>query len=38
PVAEALQARLGLRVDVRVVPRDTLPRFEAKGKRFIDLR
>ncbi|HUS39124.1 MAG: phenylacetate--CoA ligase family protein [Pirellulales bacterium] len=37
-LAEALQARLGLRVEVRQVPSGTLPRFEAKGKRFIDQR
>jgi phenylacetate-CoA ligase len=37
-VADQLQLRLGLRVDVRTVPLGSLPRFEAKGKRFIDQR
>ena len=37
-VARELQVRLGLRVDVRVVPRGVLPRFEGKGRRFIDHR
>ena len=37
-VAEELQLRLGLRVAVKVVPLGSLPRFEGKGKRFIDAR
>ena len=37
-VAKELQVRLGLRVDVKTVPIGTLPRFEAKGKRFVDKR
>lgn len=37
-VAEELQLRLGLRVDVECVEPDSLPRFELKGKRFIDER
>ncbi|MCA9175294.1 MAG: phenylacetate--CoA ligase family protein [Planctomycetales bacterium] len=37
-VAKELRLRLGLRVDVECVPIGTLPRFEAKGKRFIDQR
>lgn len=37
-VAKELQLRLGLRVDVEVVPAGTLPRFEGKGKRFVDKR
>ena len=37
-VKQELQLRLGLRVDVDCVPSGTLPRFEAKGKRFIDNR
>ncbi|MEX1222941.1 MAG: phenylacetate--CoA ligase family protein [Pirellulales bacterium] len=37
-VAEELRLRLGLRIDVRCVPLNTLPRFEGKGKRFIDKR
>lgn len=37
-IAEELQLRLGLKVEVDVVPTATLPRFEGKGKRFVDLR
>ncbi len=37
-VARELQVRLGLKVDVRCVPLGSLPRFEGKGKRFIDQR
>jgi phenylacetate-CoA ligase len=37
-IAEELQLRLGLKVEVKVVPATTLPRFEGKGKRFVDLR
>jgi phenylacetate-CoA ligase len=37
-VAAELRLRLGLRVDVRTVPPESLPRFEAKGQRFVDLR
>jgi phenylacetate-CoA ligase len=37
-VQQELQLRLGLRVDVTSVPLGSLPRFEAKGKRFIDNR
>ena len=37
-VAEEFQLRLGLRVTVECVPEGTLPRFEAKGRRFIDQR
>jgi phenylacetate-CoA ligase len=37
-IVEELQLRLGLKVDVNVVPPATLPRFEGKGKRFVDLR
>jgi phenylacetate-CoA ligase len=37
-VAEELRLRLGLRVSVTTVPSGTLPRFEGKGKRFIDER
>ena len=33
-----LQIRLGLRVDVESVAGDSLPRFEAKGRRFVDQR
>jgi phenylacetate-CoA ligase len=37
-VAEELQLRIGLKVDVRAVPLGTLPRFEGKGNRFVDKR
>ncbi len=37
-VESELQVRLGLRVEVKCVPLGTLPRFEAKGKRFVDNR
>ena len=37
-VAEELRLRLGLNVDVRSVDLGSLPRFEAKGRRFIDRR
>jgi phenylacetate-coenzyme A ligase PaaK-like adenylate-forming protein len=30
--------RLGLRVEVEAVPLSTLPRFEGKGRRFVDNR
>lgn len=37
-VAKELQLRLGLRVDVACVELGSLPRFEGKGKRFVDER
>lgn len=37
-IVDELQVRLGLRVAVRCVPIGSLPRFEGKGKRFVDLR
>ncbi len=37
-VISELQIRLGLRVFVECVPMGSLPRFEAKGKRFVDQR
>jgi phenylacetate-CoA ligase len=37
-IAEELQLRLGLKIDVRCVPPLTLPRFEGKGRRFVDQR
>lgn len=37
-VAAALQAGLGLRVDVAIVPPGSLPRFEGKARRFVDQR
>jgi len=37
-IARELRLRLQLRVEVRCVPTGSLPRFEGKGKRFIDNR
>jgi len=37
-VRESLQVRFGLRIDVTAVPEKSLPRFEGKAKRFVDLR
>ena len=37
-IAEELRLRLGLKVEVRLVPLGSLPRFEGKGKRVIDNR
>jgi phenylacetate-CoA ligase len=37
-VAKELRLRLGLKVEVRGVPMGSLPRFEGKGKRFVDER
>src|SRR5262249_19791606 len=37
-IANEMQVRLGLKVEVRCVPLGSLPRFEGKGKRFIDER
>jgi len=37
-IAEELRLKLGLKVDVRCVPAMSLPRFEGKGKRFVDER
>lgn len=37
-IEQALQIRLGIRVQVASVPLNSLPRFEAKGKRFVDQR
>jgi phenylacetate-CoA ligase len=37
-VAEELQLRLGLKVEVDCVPLGSLPRSDGKGKRFIDRR
>ena len=37
-VAQELCLRLGLKVEVQTVPLGSLPRFEGKGKRFIDER
>lgn len=37
-IAKELQLRLGLRIGVAAVEIGSLPRFEGKGKRFVDLR
>jgi len=37
-VAKELRLRLSLKVDVQCVPLGSLPRFEGKGKRFVDER
>ena len=37
-IGDQLQVKLGLRIDVKPVPAETLPRFEGKAKRFVDLR
>jgi phenylacetate-CoA ligase len=37
-IADLIQRRIGIRVEVLEVPGGTLPRFEGKGRRFIDLR
>ena len=37
-VTTELRVRLGLRVDVVAVPAGSLPRFEGKGRRFVDRR
>lgn len=37
-IADRIQVQLGLRVDVEEVDAGTLPRFEGKGKRFVDQR
>jgi phenylacetate-CoA ligase len=38
PLAHAFRERLGVRIDVRIVPPETLPRFELKARRVVDLR
>ena len=37
-IAEELYLRIGLRIDVTLAPPLSLPRFEGKGRRFIDQR
>jgi phenylacetate-CoA ligase len=37
-IADELRTRLGLKVDVKAVAPQTLPRFEGKAKRFVDAR
>jgi phenylacetate-CoA ligase len=37
-IAEELRLKLGLKIDVRCAAAMSLPRFEGKGRRFIDNR
>jgi phenylacetate-CoA ligase len=37
-IAQELHLRLGLKIEVRSVPAMSLPRFEGKGRRFVDER
>ena len=37
-IADRLQSRLGVRVAIVSVPVGTLPRYDAKSRRFIDKR
>lgn len=37
-IGRTLQVRLGLKIEVRCVPHGSLPRFEAKARRFVDER
>ena len=37
-VSQALQLKLGLRIEVKLAPSGSLPRFEYKGRRFVDQR
>ena len=37
-ISEELRLRLGLKVDVHLAPAMSLPRFEGKGRRFVDRR
>lgn len=37
-IREEVRNSFGVRVEVRPVPRDSLPRWQAKAKRFLDLR
>jgi phenylacetate-CoA ligase len=37
-IAEELYLRLGLRIEVRLAAPVSLPRFEGKGRRFVDER
>jgi phenylacetate-CoA ligase len=37
-IAQELQVRLGMKIDVVAVPALSLPRFEGKGRRFVDER
>ncbi len=38
PLADAFHERLGIRVDVSIVPERSLPRFELKARRIVDRR
>lgn len=38
PLADAFRQRLGVRVDVSIVPAQSLPRFELKARRIVDRR
>jgi phenylacetate-CoA ligase len=38
PLADALRHRLGVRIDVIIVPEQSLPRFELKARRIVDRR
>jgi len=38
PLAAALRQRLGVRIDVTLVPEQSLPRFELKARRVVDRR
>ena len=38
PIADALRQRLGVRVEVTIVPAQSLPRFELKARRIVDRR
>ncbi len=37
-IADELQLKLGLKIDVRCAPAMSLPRFDGKGQRFVDQR
>jgi phenylacetate-CoA ligase len=37
-IAREMNLRLGLKVEIRCVPLGSLPRFDGKGRRFVDLR
>ena len=37
-IAQQIQLRLGLRVEVELAEPGSLPRFEMKGQRFVDKR
>jgi phenylacetate-CoA ligase len=37
-IVKEFQLRLGLRIDIHLVPLGSLPRYEGKGRRFVDER